>query len=103
MPELEFKLKAVAQILEGGAVAVEALGFPETNSVADSPKRAMEALRSRVRELLSRTAVFQWHQRVAPRSRPVGRKVPSAAPNEPIYYSRIYIYSVLSGPVNEPT
>lgn len=66
MPELQFKSKTVARILEGGVVVAEALGLPETNAAADSRKRAIEALRERVRAGLGRTPAFRLHERVAP-------------------------------------
>ena len=62
MPELEFKLKTVAQILEDGTLAVEALGFSGTNVLSDSPRRANEALRVRARELIRLTPAFRLHQ-----------------------------------------
>ncbi len=47
MPELQFKSKTVARILEGDVVVVEALGLPETSAAAESEKRAVEALLER--------------------------------------------------------
>lgn len=66
MPELVFKLKTVAQILEDGTLAVEALGFPGTNALSDSPRRANEALRARAADLLRLAPPYQLHRQAPP-------------------------------------
>lgn len=45
---------------------VEALGLPETRAVAESKKRAVEALRGRARALLEKTPAYRAHERIAP-------------------------------------
>lgn len=80
MPELEFKLKTVAQILEDGTLAVEALGFPETNVLSDSPRRADDALLARVRVVVRLVTAFRLHQRAPAKEVELAEVVIEATP-----------------------
>jgi ATP-dependent Clp protease ATP-binding subunit ClpA len=63
MGEIDFPAWAVLQILDGGLVLAEAVGFPEVSRLGAGRERALRALRPNLARLVEESALAALHRR----------------------------------------